>query len=75
MRSGFPNIYSDRKSIGHSTTNPGCKNPSKKSVKAGDDPNGGPSFLRESPPPDVVSQSRSYFLVHVTGTVWLTRAS
>src|ERR1700720_4503997 len=47
----------------------------KKSVKAGDDPNGRPSFLRESPSPDVVSQSRSYFLAHVTGTVWLTRAS
>ena len=34
-----------------------------------------PSYLRESPPPDLVSQSRSYFLVHIIGTIWLTRAS
>jgi hypothetical protein len=46
----------------------------KKSVEAGDHLRS-PSYLRESPPPDLVSQSRSYFLAHITGTVWLTRAS
>jgi hypothetical protein len=34
-----------------------------------------PSHLRESPPPDLVSQSRTYFLAHVTGTVCPARAS
>ena len=46
----------------------------KKSVEAGDHWKSA-SYLREFPPPDLASQSRSYFLAHITGTVWLTRAS
>jgi hypothetical protein len=46
-----------------------------KSVEVGDDP-GVPSFsLRVSPPPDSTFRKSHYFLAHITGTVWLKRAS